>query len=248
MRTTGNFLPTHTHPSVMHAKLRLLCLALLTALLAPVAFSQSFSVTVSQAFAIPPYLTMNLVSGTILEARFTSAPYVRKVASTNDVQVGIMTYGLPPQIMGHASVVFQYYPDTHTINIFPGTTHITTWFGDQQCRVYENGQCSESGNPNPNWQVCSYPGLAPYKSMLVSLSYLVRFNTIRYLRRAGYTVTENDAVLSGSITAESLRAKDAAEEMAAVAKPTAASVAEAASAPSDALFIAKAKRSGEVKK
>jgi len=151
------------------------------------AYSQSYNTYVSTAWSYPPYLYMVDAIGTVQGARFVSAPYNRKVNSTNNVWVGNMTYGNPPYIYGHASVVFQYTPATNTINIFPNQCHITTWWGNQTCRVYENGTCN--CGTNPNWYICNLG----YYSNLILCAQQVRINTINYLVSQGFTVTQNNS-------------------------------------------------------
>ena len=126
--------------------------------------------------------------GTIQAARFTGLPYVRKVNSTDDIHVGNMTYGQPPQIYGHASIVFQFTPP-NTINLFPNTAHITTWFGNQMCRIYENGYCRCGANPT--WQICNFPDLTQGGVLCAQAA---RLNTILYLRANRFIVTENNVV------------------------------------------------------
>lgn len=152
--------------------------------------AQFFVTTVSQPYVDPnSNLTMFQVDGNIQLARFTSLPYNRKVAATQNVLVGNMTHGIPPQVYGHASVVFQYYPHINTINLFPGFAHITTWWGNQTCRVYENEVCN--CNANPNWFLC---GVVPIVvTTQVALATAATINATIFLEAAGFIVTHNAA-------------------------------------------------------
>jgi hypothetical protein len=157
--------------------------------------AQNVTLNVGAVYTTSRYYTGLSALGSVAIARFLGEPFVRKVNSTADLVVGNMTYGIPPQVSGHASIVFQYYPtDTH-INIPPGTSHITTTWGSQTCRVYENETCDCGANQT--WQICT--GVLPgYPQSLAALAALNRSQAIFALTANGVRVTQ-DAVAASAL-------------------------------------------------
>jgi hypothetical protein len=156
--------------------------------------AQNVTLNVGAVYSSPYYTGLSAL-GPVAIARFLGAPYVRKVNSTADLAVGNMTYGNPPQVSGHASIVFQYYPADNHINIPPGTSHITTTWGNQTCRVYENGTCDCGANPI--WQICT--GVLPgYPQTLANLAGINRSQAIYALTANGVRVTQ-DAVAAAAL-------------------------------------------------
>ncbi|MCW9035042.1 MAG: hypothetical protein OQJ97_12545 [Rhodospirillales bacterium] len=119
---------------------------------------------------------------------FVGHPGGRTVYST-DTLIGTMTYGNPPQIYAHATWVINYQPSTNTINLKPGKTHITNWFGTQRCNIYEDGTCN--CNNNPNWNICAYTPMAGYVTALKAYAIAASVNAKVALEAQGYTVVRN---------------------------------------------------------
>jgi 3D (Asp-Asp-Asp) domain-containing protein len=152
------------------------------------AAAQTVTLNVGFVYASKPFTGFS-AGGTITIARFLGTPYNRKVNSTSDLTVGNFTHGIPPTVIGHASIVFQYFPNDNHINIFPGTSHITTSWGTQTCRVYENRTC-DCGT-NANWQICT--GVLPgYSDSLAALAAINRAQAISGLTAAGVRVTQDN--------------------------------------------------------
>ncbi|MBT8467103.1 MAG: hypothetical protein KJN97_00030 [Deltaproteobacteria bacterium] len=43
--------------------------------------------------------------------------------------------------------MIKYDPQTRTVNLEPGETHITNWYINESCNVYETGVCNCGNNP-----------------------------------------------------------------------------------------------------
>jgi hypothetical protein len=118
---------------------------------------------------------------------FTGRAGGRTVYSS-DVVVGTLVHG-PGTIDAHATWMINYTPRTRTVNLNAGTSHITNWWGNQRCNVYENGTCN--CHNNANWNICSVPDMAGYVLALTALARAAALNAQIALEAAGYTVTRN---------------------------------------------------------
>lgn len=158
----------------------------IAALMPRAALAQNFQTTVSGQFntnnvqMVPANSTMGV-------QWFTQNAGGRTVYS-QDVAVGNLTHGVVP-ILAHATWVINYYPASHRVNLNAGRTHITNWYGNQRCNVYEDGTCN-CGN-NPNWNYCNWPPMATYRNMLAAYATAASINATLALQAAGYTVTRN---------------------------------------------------------
>ncbi|WP_428622413.1 hypothetical protein [Sedimenticola sp.] len=147
--------------------------------------ARDFNTRVSTDFHIPRVLDLYTVSSQMQTHWFVDQAGGRTVYS-NDVLIGTLTNGRPPQLYAHATWVINFNPATNTINIRKGKTHITNWFGNQRCNVYEDGTCN--CNHNPNWNICGYPPMASYVTALHSYAVAAALNAKLALQAEGYTV------------------------------------------------------------
>ncbi|TMJ04208.1 MAG: hypothetical protein E6G97_06795 [Alphaproteobacteria bacterium] len=148
------------------------------------AVGQTFDTTVSPNFTIPNALNLVAANSTMQTSWFTGQNGGRTVYST-DVVIGAMVHA-PGSIEGHATWVIDYNSGTNTVNLDAGRTHITNWWGDQRCQVYEDGSCN--CHQNPNWNICGIPLLV---ATLGAYAIAARINAKLALEQAGYTVTNN---------------------------------------------------------
>src|SRR5215469_8968105 len=124
----------------------LMVLSLLT--MVEPAVAQTFETTVGPSFVWPDVLIMKMTNSTMDLNWFTQRGGGRTVYS-NDVNTGTMVHGrIGNQIMAHATWVVSYDPQSRTVNLNRGKTHITNWYFDQRCHVYEDGTCDCDSNPN----------------------------------------------------------------------------------------------------
>ncbi len=152
------------------------------------ALAQTFQTTVSQYYVVPGVVNLNFANSTMQIHWFVDQSGGRTVYS-DDVVVGALTHGVPPNISAHATWVINYNAATHTVNLVPRATHITNWWGAQRCHVYEDGACN--CDANPNWAICGYPPMAAYVQTLSALAAAASINARLALEAAGYHVTRN---------------------------------------------------------
>ncbi len=144
----------------------------------------TFSTTVSNVYATPD-VVMVLANSSMDTDWFVGHDGGRTVYSS-DVYVGKLVHGTG-NIMAHATWVINYNSDTRTVNLNKNKTHITNWWGNQRCQVYEDGTCN--CHSNPNWNICA--ALPGYVTILHSAAVAARINARHFLTQAGYTVTNN---------------------------------------------------------
>lgn len=167
--------------------MKLLHALIATAMFVPgAAHATDFLVTVSPAYA-DRNVVLALTNSTMDTAWFTQNAGGRTVYSS-DVTIGRLTHGTGV-IQAHATWVISYNPSTRTVNLNAGRTHITNWWGNQRCNVYEDGTCT-CGN-NQNWAICSYAPMQTYVTTLVAGARIAALNAQHALQQAGYTVTRN---------------------------------------------------------
>jgi hypothetical protein len=92
-------------------------------------------------------------------------------------------------LAAHATWVIFYASNMKTVNIAKNKVHITNWFGDERCHVYEDGTCNCDGNRI--WNICKNPQARNYVSTLVALATAARINAKHALEQAGYNVTQD---------------------------------------------------------
>jgi hypothetical protein len=163
----------------------LLFVALL--LVGKTATAADFETTVSTNYTVPNLINLQLANSEMSTSWFTGQAGGRTVYSS-DVTVGNIVHGTGI-IEAHATWVITYTPNTRTVNLNAGRTHITNWWGDQRCNVYEDGTCN--CHTNPNWTICNIPQMATYVTSLVALARAATLNAQFALQAAGYTVTRN---------------------------------------------------------
>jgi len=152
--------------------------------------AQSFETSVSQVFSVPNVVSLSLVNSSMDISWFVERDGDRTIYS-NDVVVGTLVGCVQGHnsISAHATWVINYDSATRTVNIKKDKTHITNWYLDQRCHVYENGTCN--CGTNPNWTYCAYPPMSYYVATLQCAAILARINARIALQQAGYTVTNN---------------------------------------------------------
>jgi hypothetical protein len=162
-------------------------MALALAGLANAASAAAFNTTVSVAFAVPNAVTMVAATSPMNTDWFTQNAGGRTVYS-GDVVTGALTHGTTA-IMGHATWVINYTPATRTVNLNPGRTHVTSYYGNQRCQIYEDGTCNCHGAAN--WNICTYPAMRLYVTTLQASANAAVVEATVALQAAGYTVTRN---------------------------------------------------------